>query len=86
MAKQRVAQRVTKGGHNIPDEVVERRFTLRIKNFFDFIEIVDEWHIHENQVSPPKKKAADEIEGLIKIHNLEVWKKLKKYRLFPKVY
>ena len=78
MAKQRVALRVTKGGHNIPGEVIERRFTLGIKNFFEFIKIVDEWRIYENHISPPKKIAQGERDGLIKILNLEVWKKLKK--------
>ncbi|MCW3108275.1 MAG: zeta toxin [Segetibacter sp.] len=78
MAKQRVALRVKQGGHNIPVEVIERRFVLGIKNFFEFIEIVDEWHIYENQVTPPQKIAGGERDGSVKILNLEVWKKLKK--------
>ena len=77
MAKQRVAQRVLKGGHNIPDEVVERRFSLGIKNLFEFIAIVDRWHVYENINSPPMKIAPGERDGSVKIINLEVWKKLK---------
>jgi predicted ABC-type ATPase len=42
MAKKRVAFRVSKGGHNIPKDVIERRYVAGIKNLFGFIEIVDQ--------------------------------------------
>jgi predicted ABC-type ATPase len=78
MAKQRVAQRVSKGGHNIPGEVIERRFVLGIRNLFEFIEVVDEWHLYENEVTPPRKVADGEKDSLIKIHNFDIWKKQRK--------
>lgn len=78
MAKQRVAQRVQKGGHSIPAEVIERRYLLGIKNLIDFIEIVDRWHVYENSISPAIKIAEGERDGAIKILNLELWKKLQK--------
>ena len=53
MAKQRVAQRVLKGGHNIPDEVVERRYLLGIKNLFGFIAIVDDWFVYQMDTTSP---------------------------------
>lgn len=34
LAKQRVSIRVSEGGHNIPEDVIERRYTRGIKNFF----------------------------------------------------
>ncbi|MCW3112813.1 MAG: zeta toxin [Segetibacter sp.] len=77
MAKERVAQRVRKGGHNIPREVIERRFVLGIRNLFEFIEIVDRWHCYENNTTPPGRIAQGERDGSIKIHNFEVWKRLK---------
>lgn len=46
IAKNRVAHRVRNGGHNIPDEVVERRYYLGLKNFKElFMPIVDKWTI-----------------------------------------
>lgn len=78
MARQRVALRVSKGGHNIPSEVIERRFVLGIRNLFEFIEIVDRWPVYKNTETPPEKIAEGEKEGSIKILNLDVWKKLKK--------
>ena len=35
LAKMRVAHRVKEGGHNIPEEVIERRYHRGIKNLFD---------------------------------------------------
>jgi len=78
MAKQRVAQRVQKGGHSIPEEVIERRYSLGIKNLTEFIEIVDFWHIYNNIETPPKKIAEGDREGFKKIFNLDLWKKLSK--------
>ena len=34
LAKQRVALRVSEGGHNIPQEVIERRYHRGINNLF----------------------------------------------------
>jgi len=46
IAKKRVAHRVRNGGHNIPDEVIERRYHLGLKNLKElFMPIVDKWTI-----------------------------------------
>jgi len=48
-AKERVAQRVLNGGHNIEDEVVERRYHRGIKNFFElYSPICDHWILIDN--------------------------------------
>lgn len=52
MAKHRVALRVSKGGHNIPEQVIERRYKSGILNFRKFIEIVDIWTIYDNSKLP----------------------------------
>jgi predicted ABC-type ATPase len=42
LAKERVKLRVKNGGHNIPEEVIERRYYRGIKNLFNiYFEIVD---------------------------------------------
>ena len=49
LAKERVALRVSQGGHDVPDDVIERRFHLGLKNFFElYSSIVDEWTFVEN--------------------------------------
>lgn len=49
MAKERVAQRVAEGGHNIPTETIERRYYNGIINLFNlYIDIVDICQIYDN--------------------------------------
>lgn len=49
MAEMRVASRVASGGHNIPCDVVHRRYWLGLQNLFDiFAPIVDYWSIYDN--------------------------------------
>nr|QJR98341.1 hypothetical protein Muribac2_690 [uncultured Muribaculaceae bacterium] len=49
MAIDRVAQRVATGGHNIPDDVIRRRYSAGIMNLFKiFLPIVDKWWIYDN--------------------------------------
>ena len=46
LAKQRVAERVSKGGHNIPAEVIQRRFYRGIQNLFTlYIPLCDSWMV-----------------------------------------
>lgn len=43
-AIERVAQRVKEGGHNIPTDVIRRRYAAGIRNFFQiYMSIVDAW-------------------------------------------
>jgi len=48
-AKNRVAQRVKSGGHNIETDVIERRYKSGIKNLFElYIPIVDKLYIYDS--------------------------------------
>ena len=48
-AKQRVAERVSKGGHHIPDETVERTYFRGIKNFFElYSPMCNDWKFIDN--------------------------------------
>ena len=52
-AVERVAQRVREGGHNIPNDVIVRRYFAGIKNMFDiYMPIVNSWMIIDNSVNP----------------------------------
>ena len=53
MAKLRVAERVARGGHNIPEDVIERRYYAGIRNLFNlFMNEVDYWAIFMNTKKP----------------------------------
>ena len=58
LALQRIAERVSKGGHNIPEPIARRRYVAGIKNLFNlFIPVVDYWAIFDNSETPRKKIA-----------------------------
>ena len=58
LAKRRVACRVSQGGHNVPDDIVERRFYRGLKNLFElYMPLVDKWTIVESIDIPIKKIA-----------------------------
>jgi predicted ABC-type ATPase len=54
-AKRRVADRVFKGGHNIPDDVIERRYYRGIFNLINlYLPICDRWMLIDNETITPK--------------------------------
>ena len=53
LALQRVAERVEKGGLNIPADVIRRRYVAGIRNLFRlFMREVDYWEIYDNSEYP----------------------------------
>lgn len=65
ITRQRVRQRVTKGGHNIPDVVQLRRFNLGIRNLAELYRpLVDEWRLYDNTGSHPHL-VAQERDGVL---------------------
>lgn len=48
LAKRRVAERVKKGGHNIPKSVIERRYKKGINNFSKYASQADDWYVYDN--------------------------------------
>lgn len=53
LAIARVKDRVKTGGHNIPKEVIRRRYMMGLKYFFDtYSPICDRWVLADNSKSP----------------------------------
>lgn len=80
LAKERVKIRVKEGGHNIPNDVIERRYLKGIINLFDiYLEIVDGTLIFDNSYGKHELIAQKiEKEDLI-IFDLEKFKQLKQF-------
>ena len=58
LALLRIAERVAKGGHNIPEEIAQRRYVAGINNLFHlFMDEVDYWDIYDNSGYPRKQIA-----------------------------
>jgi len=74
-AMRRVADRVTKGGHSIPGDVIERRYYRGISNLVNlYIPICDRWMLVENETITPKPIAEGGIDIDNIIINAYIWK------------
>ena len=70
IAKERVAQRVAEGGHNIPLETIERRYYNGIANLFAiYIDMVDICYIFDNSEGRKELIAQKERHKDIVIYN-----------------
>ncbi len=79
VAVQRVAKRVSEGGHNIPEDVIRRRYSAGIKNLFSiYSHIVDRWILVDNNSSQSVIFAEAE-DGVNKIYDFEKYKQIMKY-------
>ena len=54
MAIDRVAERVRQGGHDVPSDVIRRRFAAGLRNFEQvYRDVVDAWAIYDNAGDEP---------------------------------
>ena len=74
IAVKRVAKRVSKGGHNIPADVIERRYYRGIRNLYKlYMPICDEWTMINNMDLSPELIAKRDSSGET-IFNHDLWK------------
>lgn len=70
LAKQRVKVRVEEGGHNIPEEVIERRYNQGIKIFFRiYFSIVDGVLVFDNSEGRPELIAQKTVDEKLQVIN-----------------
>jgi predicted ABC-type ATPase len=56
----RVAERVRMGGHNVPEEIIRRRYNKGIQNFFRlYWPLSDTWRMYNNSVRTGPQLVAD---------------------------
>ena len=61
LTRDRVRQRVSKGGHDIPDQVQQRRFHLGVRNLAELYRpLVNHWRLYENTGKEPHLVAEEE--------------------------
>ena len=80
LAIRRVAERVAKGGHNIPEPIIRRRYTAGLKNLFNlFMDHVDYWDIYDNSDYPRKQIACGGKNAKTIINEDNLFNQLKRY-------
>lgn len=72
-ARERVARRVLKGGHNIPKDVIERRYYRGLSNLINlYIPICDSWLVVDNTDLVPEV-IAQETNNQKVVRNTDIW-------------
>ena len=79
-AIERVAERVSKGGHDIPKNIIIRRYWSGLNNLFDiYMPIVDSWILVNNSQTPRIIVALGGKNHTTKIEDKECFTKIKEY-------
>lgn len=76
MAVARVRERVRMGGHDVPPEVVRRRYRRGLHNLFDlYLPIADDWRFYDNShPTEPRLVAAGGRERPALVTCTETWR------------
>lgn len=80
LAMKRVAERVSKGGHNIPTEVIKRRYASGIDNLFKlYMPEVDVWMLFDNSNEERQRIAFGGKNTRTRINNKEIFQIIKSH-------
>ena len=55
LAISRVAERVAQGGHNIPEDVIRRRYQAGVENLSKYQKVVKSWVLLNGDKTPPEQ-------------------------------
>ncbi|HEY4213159.1 MAG TPA: zeta toxin family protein [Steroidobacteraceae bacterium] len=78
LALARVAERVRRGGHAVPEDVVRRRYDRSLHNFFNlYSQFADSWLMLDNSLRPPRVVAKRPIGRSVRIIDTGWWSALR---------
>ncbi|HMQ97736.1 MAG TPA: zeta toxin family protein [Ignavibacteria bacterium] len=81
LALARIADRVKKGGHNIPKDVVIRRYERSLHNLLNmFMPICDKWYIEDNSSEIYSEIAKGRMSNSTRIYDNEKWSIINDYK------
>ncbi|HEY7546886.1 MAG TPA: AAA family ATPase [Blastocatellia bacterium] len=77
LAIERVAERVRRGGHDVPEDVIRRRYRLGIRNFFEMYQPqADEWMMYDTSLSESDLIAAGRGNNVSTVYKRDKWQKI----------
>jgi predicted ABC-type ATPase len=78
-AIQRVHDRVSRGGHSIPDEVIRKRYSAGLRNFFTLYQpLAAEWQMVDNSGSSSRLIASGKGRRTVKVLDKALWRRIRK--------
>jgi len=79
LAIRRVKLRVALGGHDVPSDVVKRRFGRSLSNFFNlYAPLADEWALFDNSFSSRVLPVARQQANQLTVTETTTWRQLQK--------
>ncbi|MEQ8958229.1 MAG: zeta toxin family protein [Coleofasciculus sp. C2-GNP5-27] len=78
LAIARVQERVSLGGHDVPEETIRRRYHAGIRNFFQLYRpLADSWFFYDNaSMEVPRLLAAGEREDSVYVAQPLIWQRI----------
>jgi predicted ABC-type ATPase len=77
LAVQRVARRVEQGGHDIPDDVIRRRYARGLKNLVTlYLPLAARWAIYNADAEPPTTLARRAGDDDLEVIDETAWKSI----------
>ena len=78
----RVADRVERGGHDVPADVIRRRYAAGLRNLFAiYLHFVDSWQLFDNSpIEGPRLIASGVAASEPAIVDASAWTRLERYR------
>jgi predicted ABC-type ATPase len=78
LAIHRVRDRVRRGGHAVPDDVIRRRYVRGLQNFFQLYRpIADSWQVYDSSFPNRPRLIAERDSTMEKVHNIPLWAAIK---------
>lgn len=75
LAVSRVADRVEEGGHDVPEEVIRRRYKSGLGNLFKmYLAFSDSWFFYDNSAKEPRRIAYQQLAQTIVVVISGTWK------------
>ncbi|HEY0078620.1 MAG TPA: zeta toxin family protein [Pyrinomonadaceae bacterium] len=78
LAVERVKERVSLGGHNVPEHIIRRRYEKGVRNFFSlYCRLADSWVVYDNSISGRWLRVAAGKRAVISVIEESLWHQFK---------
>jgi predicted ABC-type ATPase len=78
LALERVAARVRRGGHDIPEDVVRRRYAMGVRNFFELYRpLAKSWQVYDNSERTPMVVATGQRDDVLTVEQPDAWARIR---------
>jgi len=75
LALRRVRLRAARGGHDVPETIVRRRYKGGLDNLRKlYLPLADGWFVFDNSTPKPVLIAERQAGGNLEVHNQDIWK------------